>query len=101
MKKTKKILALLFVVSFHAIAFQVKPHVVLFIIDGLQHDAAQAAIAHGAVNMKYFHDNGVWVQEAYCTSPAPIAYLPDNSRPWGTASPPNVAMHTGTHVFES
>jgi hypothetical protein len=75
--------------------------VLLFIIDGLQSDAAKVAMAHGAVNMKYFFDNGVWVEEAYCSSPSERLYLPDSSMPWGTAAPPNVAMHTGTHVFES
>jgi hypothetical protein len=78
-----------------------KPTVLLFIVDGLQSDAAKVAIAHGAANMKFLFDNGVWVKEAYCTSPSPIIILPDNSRPWGTAAPPNIAMHTGTHVFES
>jgi hypothetical protein len=74
---------------------------VLFIIDGLQSDAAKVAMAHGARNLAYFFDNGVWVREAYCSSPSGRLYLPDNSMPWGTAAPPNVAMHTGTHVFES
>ena len=78
-----------------------KPTVLLFIIDGLQSDAARVAIANGATNMKFLFENGVSVQEAYCSSPSAIAFLPDKSRPWGTASPPNVAMHTGTHVFES
>jgi len=75
--------------------------VLLFIVDGLQSEAAEVAMAHGAVEMKYFFDNGVWVKEAYCSSPSGRLYLPDNSMPWGTAAPPNVAMHTGTHVFES
>lgn len=78
-----------------------QPTVVLFVIDGLQPDAAMVAIGNGAVNLKYFRDNGVTVEEAYCTSPAPRLLLPDNSLPWGTTAPPNVAMHTGTHVFES
>jgi len=75
--------------------------VLLFIVDGLQSDAAKVAIAHGAANMKFFFENGIWVEEAYCSSPSGRLYLPDNSMPWGTAAPPNVAMHTGTHVFES
>ena len=73
----------------------------MFIIDGLQSDAAKVAMENGAHNLKFFFDNGVWAKEAYCACPAAIAYLPDGSRPWGTAAPPNVAMHTGTHVFES
>jgi hypothetical protein len=78
-----------------------KRTVLLFVIDGLQSDAAKVAIAHGATNMRFFFENGVWVEEAYCSSPSGRLYLPDNSMPWGTAAPPNVAMHTGTHVFES
>lgn len=77
------------------------PAALLFIVDGLQSDAAKVAIAHGASNMKFLFENGVWVEETYCSCPAAIAYLPDGSRPWGTAAPPNIAMHTGTHVFES
>lgn len=80
------------------------PHrrtVLLFVVDGLQSDAARVAMARGAVNMKFFFDQGVWVKEAYCSSPSAKLYLPDNSMPWGTAAPPNVAMHTGTHIFES
>jgi hypothetical protein len=78
-----------------------EPVVVIFVIDGLQRDAAEVAAANGAVNIKFLIDNGVSVLEAYCTSPAPRMYLPDGSLPWGTSSSPNVAMHTGTHVFES
>jgi hypothetical protein len=75
--------------------------VLVFIIDGLQSDAAKVAAADEAKNLKFLIENGVCVEEAYCTSPAPRMYLPDGSLPWGTSSSPNVAMHTGTHVFES
>jgi hypothetical protein len=75
--------------------------VLLFIVDGLQSDAAKAAASHGAKNLKFLLDNGVWVKEAHCTSPAPRMYMPDRSLPWGTTTSPNVAFHTGTHVFES
>jgi len=75
--------------------------VVLFVIDGLQRDAAEVAAANGASNLRFLIENGVYVKEAYCTSPAPRMFLPDGSLPWGTSSSPNVAMHTGTHVFES
>jgi hypothetical protein len=74
---------------------------IMFIVDGLQSDAAKVAMAHGARNLAFFFNNGVWVREAYCSSPSGRLYLPDDSMPWGTAAPPNVAMHTGTHVFES
>jgi hypothetical protein len=75
--------------------------VLVFIIDGLEPDAAKVAAEHGAENIKFLIENGVCVRETYCTSPAPRMFLPDSSLPWGTSSSPNVAMHTGTHVFES
>lgn len=77
------------------------PVVVIFVLDGLQDDAAVTAAANGAENLRYLIDNGVRVKEALSTSPAPRMYLPDKSLPWGTTTSPNVAMHTGTHVFES
>jgi hypothetical protein len=102
--------SVLAILAFLSLFIAMTPHVnsakagrgvLLFIIDGLQSDAAKVAMAHGAANMKFFFDNGVWVEEAYCSSPSGRLYLPDNSMPWGTAAPPNVAMHTGTHLFES
>lgn len=84
-----------------SISYSGEPVVLVFIIDGLQRDAAEVAAANGAANLKFLINNGVIVKEAYCTSPAPRMYLPDGSLPWGTSSSPNVAMHTGTHVFES
>ncbi len=75
--------------------------VLVFIVDGLQSESAKAAASHGAKNLKFLLDNGVWVKEAHCTSPAPRMYMPDGSLPWGTTTSPNVAFHTGTHVFES
>jgi Sulfatase len=76
-------------------------YVLVFIVDGLQSDAARVAANNGADNFKFFIENGVTVKEAYCSCPAPYLRLPDGSLPWGTSSPPNVAIHTGTHVFES
>jgi hypothetical protein len=96
-----KIWIIMVFISASSYAFAGEPVVLVFIIDGLQRDAAQVAITNGAVNLKYLVDKGVCVNEAYCTSPAPRMYLPDGSLPWGTSSSPNVAMHTGTHVFES
>lgn len=78
-----------------------EPVVLVFVIDGLQDDALLTAAANGADNLKFLIDNGVRVEEAYSTSPAPRMYLPDGSLPWGTTSSPNVSMHTGTHVFGS
>ncbi|RXP59385.1 hypothetical protein EC396_05655 [Lutibacter sp. HS1-25] len=78
-----------------------QPVVVQFIIDGLMKDAAETAIKAGAENLKYLADNGVVVQDAYSNSPVGRVKLPDGSEPWGGASPPNIGMHTGTHVFEN
>jgi hypothetical protein len=94
-------LSFLFLLPLHSHAGASQRTVLLFIVDGLQSDAAKVAMDHGAAHMKFFFQNGVWVEEAYCSSPSGRLYLPDNSMPWGTAAPPNVAMHTGTHVFES
>ena len=77
------------------------PIVVQFIIDGLMKDAAETAIDAGADNLKYFAKNGVVVQDAYSNRPVGRVKLPDGSEPWGGASPPNIGMHTGTHVFET
>jgi hypothetical protein len=92
---------LVLLLSVTSIAWCSEPVVVVFIIDGLQKDAAEAAADNGANNLRFLIRNGVTVQNAYCTSPAPRMYLPDGSMPWGTSSSPNVAIHTGTHVFES
>jgi len=77
------------------------PTVVMFMIDGLQKQPAQVAAANGAANLRFFIDNGVWVNEAYCNNPFFYVQLPDGSQPWGTATPPNILMHTGTHIAES
>jgi hypothetical protein len=78
-----------------------QPIVIQFIIDGLMKDATETAIAAGAENLKYFALNGVVVEDAYSNSPVGRVKLPDGSEPWGGASPPNIGMHTGTHVFET
>ncbi|TBN02970.1 hypothetical protein EYD45_10465 [Hyunsoonleella flava] len=78
-----------------------QPIVVQFIIDGLMKDAAETAIEAGAENLTYFAQNGVVVQDAYSNSPVGRVKLPDGTEPWGGASPPNIGMHTGTHVFET
>ncbi len=75
--------------------------VLMFIIDGLQDDTARFAASHGALNLKFLMDNGVRVEDAYSTSPAPRMSYPGTTMPWGTTTSANVAMHTGTHVFES
>ena len=64
-------------------------------------DAARTAAANGAANIKFVIDNGVTVQTAHSTSPAARASLPDDTLPLGNATSGNVAVHTGTHLFES
>lgn len=78
-----------------------QPIVIQFIIDGLMKDAAETAINTGAENLKYFANNGVVVEDAYSNSPVGRVKLPDGSEPWRGASPPNIGMHTGTHIFEN
>ena len=75
--------------------------VVLFVIDGMQPITAATAAANGAENLKMVIEQGVTVEEAYCVSPASSLELPDGSKPWGGSSAPNVAIHTGCHLFES
>lgn len=99
--RTAALASALSVLSMPENARAAEPVAVIFVIDGLQPDAAAVAMAHGAGNLRFLHDHGVSVDEAYCPSPAPRLRLPDGSLPWGTSSPPNVALHTGTHVFES
>ena len=86
----KRIIFLFFIysISFQNYSLAAKRTLLLFVIDGLQRDAAEAAIKNGAKNLKYLHDNGVWVEEAYCVSPSPYLRLPDGSLPWGASSPP-------------
>jgi hypothetical protein len=79
-----------------------KTTVVIFLIDGLQPDAARTAVAAGAMNLKFVIDNGVTVTTARSTSPAARTTLPpNNSLPWGNATSGNIAVHTGTHVYEA
>jgi len=78
-----------------------QPIVVQFIIDGLMKDAVETAIKAGAENLKYFVNNGVVFEDAYSNSPVGRVRLPDGIEPWGGASPPNIGMHTGMHVFEN
>lgn len=100
MNKKNFVLILFFLLTVNSF-LPAQTNVLVFIVDGLQSDAAKTAAKNGADNFKYFIDNGVIVEEAYCSSPSPYLRLPDGSLPWGTTSPPNVAIHTGTHVFES
>jgi hypothetical protein len=76
--------------------------VVIFLIDGLQADAARTAAANGAANLKLVIDNGVMVTTARSTSPAARTTLPSSAALlWGNATSGNIAVHTGTHVYEA
>jgi hypothetical protein len=77
------------------------PVVVQFMVDGIDHNSVRTAIASGATTLASLLKQGVTAETYYCTSPAPRLDLPDGSRPWGGSTSSNVAMHTGTHLFES
>ena len=72
-------------------------------VHGRWHRSQQRAHRHrgGATTLGSLLKQGVVVDKYYCTSPAPRLDLPDGSRPWGGSTSSNVAMHTGTHLFES
>jgi hypothetical protein len=78
-----------------------KTTVVIFLIDGLQVDAARTAAASGATNLKFLIENGVTVTNAHSTSSAARTTLPDGTLLYGNATSGNIAVHTGTHVFEA
>jgi Type I phosphodiesterase / nucleotide pyrophosphatase len=77
------------------------PVVVQFMIDGIDANAVRTAVANGATTLGSLLKQGVTVETYYCTSPAPRLQLPDGSLPWGGSTSSNVAMHTGTHLYES
>jgi len=77
------------------------PVVVQFMIDGIDTNSVRTAVAAGAANLGALLKQGVTSDTFYCTSPAPRLQLPDGSLPWGGSTSSNVAMHTGTHLYES
>ena len=77
------------------------PVVVQLMIDGIDANTVRTAVANGATTLAGLLKQGVTVETYYCTSPAPRLQLPDGSLPWGGSTSSNVAMHTGTHLFES
>jgi hypothetical protein len=77
------------------------PVVVQLMIDGIDANTVRTAVANGATTVGGLLKQGVTAQTYYCTSPAPRLALPDGSLPWGGSTSSNVAMHTGTHLFES
>jgi type I phosphodiesterase/nucleotide pyrophosphatase len=77
------------------------PVVIQFMVDGIDHNSVRTAVAAGATTLGTLLKEGTTAATYYCTSPAPRLDLPDGSRPWGGSTSSNVAMHTGTHLFES
>lgn len=77
------------------------PIVVQFMVDGIDLNTINTAVAHGAKTTASLLEQGVTVEHFLCTSPAPRLELPDGSRPWGGSTSSNVALHTGCHIFES
>jgi hypothetical protein len=77
------------------------PVVIQFMVDGIDANTVKTAIAAGATTLGTLLKQGVVADTYYCTSPAPRLALPDGSTPWGGSTSSNVAMHTGTLLFES
>jgi Type I phosphodiesterase / nucleotide pyrophosphatase len=77
------------------------PVVVQFMIDGIDPNTVRTAVAAGATTLGSLLKQGVTVQTYYCASPAPRLELPDGSLPEGGSTAAIVALHTGTHLFES
>jgi hypothetical protein len=78
-----------------------QPVVVQFMIDGIDANTVRTAVANGAKTLAGILEQGVTVEQFYCTSPAPRLQLPDGSLPWGGSTSANIALHTGCHIFES
>ncbi len=77
------------------------PVVIQFMVDGIDANTVKTAIAAGATTLGALLKQSVVADTYYCTSPAPRLALPDGSTPWGGSTSSNVAMHTGTHLYES
>jgi hypothetical protein len=77
------------------------PVVVLFMVDGIDSNTVKTAVKNGAKTWAGLLEKGVTAERFYCTSPTARLRLPDGSLPWGGSTSSNVAMHTGTHLFES
>ena len=77
------------------------PVVVQFMIDGIDPNTVRTAVAAGATTLGSLLKQGTTVQTYYCASPAPRLELPDGSLPEGGSTAAIVALHTGTHLFES
>jgi len=77
------------------------PVVVMFIVDGIDLRTVQTGVKNGAKTYASLIEQGVITERFYCTSPAPRATLPNGEIPWQGSTSANVALHTGTHIFDS
>ena len=77
------------------------PVVIQFMIDGIDANTLRTAVANGATTVGGLLTQGVMTQTYYCASPAARLQLPDGSLPEGGSTAAIVALHTGTHLFES
>lgn len=75
--------------------------VVQFMVDGIDAVTVNTAVANGAATVGMLLKEGVTADAFYSTSTALRLELPDGLKPWENAASPNVAFHTGTHIFES
>ena len=77
------------------------PVVVQLMIDGIDANTLRTAIAAGAKTVGGLVAQSTITQTYYCASPAARLQLPDGSLPEGGSTAAIVALHTGTHLFES
>jgi hypothetical protein len=77
------------------------PIVIQLMIDGVDANTLRTAIAAGAKTVGGLVAQSTITQTYYCASPAARLQLPDGSLPEGGSAAAIVALHTGTHLFES
>src|SRR5258707_11877440 len=77
------------------------PVVIQLMIDGVDANTLRTAIAAGAKTVGGLVAQSTITQTYYCASPAARLQLPDGSLPEGGSTAAIVALHTGTHLFES
>jgi hypothetical protein len=102
---------ILFLASYQTIAAQQasapagprvpNPIVIQLMIDGADANTLRTAIAAGAKTVGGLVAQSTITQTYYCSSPAARLQLPDGSLPEGGSTAAIVALHTGTHLFES
>ena len=77
------------------------PVVIQLMIDGVDANTLRTAIGAGAKTVGGLVAQSTITQTYYCASPAARLQLPDGSLPEGGSTAAIVALHTGTHLFES